>query len=318
MRPIAVMVLFTVIGSAPVVLATTRRRRSQDVRVTLTRRRGAPGLQGGARLSVIVPAFREPQIGDTVKRIRTDLAVVDAAGGLEIIVVDDGSGDDTATRALAAGADVISLPENRGKGAAVRTSMLAASGRVLCFTDADLAYSPDQIVALLHHVEDGWDVAIGNRDHDAARAAVDTTLLRRLGHRGIALLTRTVLVGRHADTQCGIKAFRRDVAHHLFGMTRVDRFAFDIELIHLVERCGYSLVDVPVTVENHDRSTVRVARDTVRLLRDLARIRHASRTGRYLGPVSGWPRTGDAPKLMRLHPVSGAVSDVVGRDAVTA
>src|SRR6185503_6273792 len=105
-----------------------------------------------------------------------------------------------------------------------------------------------------------------------AHTLVETSGLRRLGHRGINLLTRLVLTAGHADTQCGIKAFRRDVARVIFGRARIERFAGDVEVLHLVERYGLSLTEEPVQVTHSDRSTVRVGRDTARLLRDLARI----------------------------------------------
>jgi glycosyltransferase involved in cell wall biosynthesis len=237
---------------------------------------------GDFRLSVVVPAYREERIGATVGRLREALLVVEDEGGVEIVVVDDGSRDGTAELAGAAGADqVVILPENRGKGAAVRAGMLRATGRVVAFTDADLAYSPDQLVGLLHGVESGWDVVVGSREHDDATTVVGASWLRSAGHRVVSMLNRVVLVGRHRDTQCGIKAFRADVARVLFSRAGIDRFAFDVELFHLIERYGFSLSERPVRVENSDRSTVRVARDAVRLVADLARIRRWGRQGRY-------------------------------------
>jgi len=102
-------------------------------------------------------------------------------------------------------------------------------------------------------------------------------------HRGrvINQCTRIVLQARHEDTQCGIKAFRSDVAGVVFGHSRVDGFAFDVEVFHLAERYGLSLVEAPVVVENSDRSTVHIVRDAIRLLRDLVRIRMWARSGAY-------------------------------------
>jgi dolichyl-phosphate beta-glucosyltransferase len=232
---------------------------------------------------VVIPAYREVlHIGATIERVRAELAAVDADGGLEILVVDDGSGDGTAEAAHGAGADrVIALPVNRGKGAAVRAGMLAARGRTVAFTDADLSYAPEQIVAMVELVESGWDVVAGNRHDPASATIVEAGTLRRIGGRAIHLATRLVVVGGHADTQCGLKAFRSDAARRLFGHSHIDGFAFDVEIIHLVERYGLSLVEVPVEVSNSDRSTVHVARDAVRLLIDLVRIRREGRLGRY-------------------------------------
>jgi dolichyl-phosphate beta-glucosyltransferase len=232
---------------------------------------------------VIVPAYGEAAaIGGTIDRIRRELASVSDDGGLEVVVIDDGSGDGTAAAARAAGADrVLEFPENRGKGAAVRAGMLAASGRTLVFTDADLSYAPAQIERLLVSVESGWDVVVGNRHHQESTTIVAAGALRQIGGRVINLATRAVLVGPHQDTQCGLKAFRSDVARVIFGHSRVDGFAFDVEVIHLVERFGLSLQAVEVEVANSDRSTVHVARDAVALLADLVRIGRWGARGAY-------------------------------------
>jgi dolichyl-phosphate beta-glucosyltransferase len=232
------------------------------------------------RLSVVIPAYREVDaIASTVARVRDELASV---GALEVVVVDDGSGDGTAAAARAAGADlVVELAANRGKGAAVRVGMLAATGQTRAFTDADLSYAPAQVLRLLAEVEAGWDVVVGDRYHEGSTTLVEAGRLRQVGGRAINLATRTVLEGRHPDTQCGLKAFRGEVAEVLFGHSRIDGFAFDVELIHLVERYGLRLTEVPVEVANSDRSTVHVARDALRLLIDLVRIRRAGAAGAY-------------------------------------
>jgi dolichyl-phosphate beta-glucosyltransferase len=240
----------------------------------------APGL---LRLSVVVPAYREgDRIGATVRRLRETLAGVADDGGLEIVVVDDGSGDGTADAALAAGASqVVVQPANRGKGAAVRAGVLAARGRTVAFTDADLAYGPDQVLRALDAVEDGWDVAIGDRGHPGSHMLVPPSRVRALGSRVINALGFAVLLGSYRDTQSGLKAFRSDVARFVFSRTRVDGFAFDIEVLHLVERHAFSLTEVPVDVANSARSTVRAAQDAARLLVDLVRIRRWSAEGAY-------------------------------------
>jgi len=224
-----------------------------------------------------VPAYREEdRIGDTVSRVLAALEGLDA----EVVVVDDGSPDGTAAAAEAAGARVVRLDPNRGKGAAVRAGVLAATGRTIAFTDADLAYDPGHLRTLLERVEEGWDVVVGNRWHADSSAEVQP-LLRRLSSRLFNLLTATVLLGQWRDTQCGLKAFRSDAARRLFGRTRLDGFAFDVEVLHLVERARLSLTEVPVTVSNDERSTVRVGTDAVTMVRDLWRVRRWSAEGRY-------------------------------------
>ncbi|HEY3141257.1 MAG TPA: glycosyltransferase [Acidimicrobiales bacterium] len=252
----------------------TRSRQNRSLRSP------APGL---LRFSVVVPSFNEAdRIAGTIAAVREALHEVDEDGGLEVVVVDDGSSDGTGDVALAASADqVVVQPQNRGKGSAVRIGALAARGRTVAFTDADLSYTPDQLLRILHAVEDGWDVAIGSRGHPDAKTVVAPSRLRALGSRIINLMGYAVLLGSFRDTQCGLKGFRSDVGRFIFERARIDGFAFDIELLHLVERYELSLVEVPVEVSNSARSTVRVGRDALRLVRDLWRIRHWAATGAY-------------------------------------
>ena len=261
-----------------------------------------PVAAGALRLSVVVPAFKEQgRIGPTVERLRRDLGAVHDDGGVEIVVVDDGSGDDTAEEARAAGADVVLVqPENRGKGAAVRTGVLASSGRTVVFTDADLAYAPAQIITLLTEVERGWDVVVGNRRHVATATLVRARRIREIGGRLVNLATHALLLGQYRDTQCGLKAFRSDVARLIFSASQIDGFAFDVEIFHLIERHRLSLAEVPVTVENSERSTVKIVRDGLRLVVDIVRVRWWAREGRYFSDASELPpRNASATNLTR-------------------
>lgn len=251
---------------------------------------------GSCRLSVVIPAFREGhRIAATLAEVRVALAPL-GPGEVEIIVVDDGSSDDTAGQARRGGADeVILLPANRGKGAAVRTGMLAARGRTAAFTDADLSYPPAQLLRLLAEVESGYDVVVGSRKHIEATTLVRGRRLRVLSGRVFNLLTLAVLLGQYRDTQCGIKAFRSDVARTLFSRGRIDGFAFDVELFHLVERYRLSLKEVPVALANSESSTVRVGVDALRMLRDLLRIRWWGSRGVYdRGERQPAPASGEA------------------------
>ncbi|MBV8958399.1 MAG: glycosyltransferase, partial [Actinobacteria bacterium] len=195
---------------------------------------------------------------------------------------DDGSKDGKADAARAGGADqVIAQPVNRGKGAAVRAGMLVARGRTVAFTDADLAYPPVQLLELLAQVEAGWDMVVGSRRHVDTSTLVKARRLREMSGRLFNAFTLLVLLGQYRDTQCGIKAFRSDVARLLFGHATIDRFAFDVELFHLAERYRLSLTEVPVTLANTTASTVRVGPDAVRMILDLFRIRRAGSRGDY-------------------------------------
>jgi dolichyl-phosphate beta-glucosyltransferase len=276
--PLAVAKSLALLASGTVRFVTYRVLLLTDTRRDLLVRHDRPDAPGAHRLTVVLPAYQEAsRIGASVVAVREALADV----APEIVVVDDGSTDGTAAAAAAAGARVVQLEGNRGKGAAVRAGMLAASGRTVAFTDADLAYPPDLLRDLLVAVEDGWDVAVGSRWHRDSRALARPSLLRRVSSRLFNLLTATVLLGQYRDTQCGCKAFRSDVARLLFGHTRLDGFAFDVEVLHLVERYRLSLTEVPVQVTDGGSSTVRVASAALRMIRDLFRIRRWGSEGAY-------------------------------------
>lgn len=253
------------------------------VRTNLARRQARPAAPGHKRLSVVIPAYQEvATIEATVERVRTELEDVSQQGGLEVVVVDDGSSDGTADAARRGRADqVVHLAVNQGKGAAVRAGVMVATGRTVAFTDADLSYAPAQLKRVLAEVEAGWDVVVGNRHHTDTTTVVAARWLRAIGGRGINVATRAVLKGGHRDTQCGLKAFRSDVAAVLFSHGQVNGFAFDVELLYLVERYAFSLVAVPVEVENSETSTVSVVPDALQLLVDLVRIRRLSAAGVY-------------------------------------
>jgi len=249
-------------------------RREQD------RPTNRPAPKGDYRLTVIIPAYREvDRIKNTIERIRSELgSKID--NDLEVIVVDDGSKDGTAEAAGLAD-QLIVLPGNQGKGSALRKGVDKSNGRVVAFTDADLAYSPSQIFNLLVEVENGYDWVVGNRHHADTRTIVKAGVIRGMGGRLVNFATHLLLLGQYRDTQCGLKAFRSDVAKSLFSSSTINGFAFDVELFHLAERWRLSLSEISVEVEHSERTTVRVFQDGLRLLRDLIHVRRLASQGIY-------------------------------------
>ena len=241
------------------------------------------------RFSVIVPAYREAgRIGDTVAALRAALAGINASGGAEIVVVDDGSDDGTADAARAGGADiVVELGVNRGKGEAVRAGMRASSGEVVAFTDADLAYAPNQLVRLLDEVERGVDMAVGDRRHPDSVAVTEPSRLRRAGSVLVGLARGVLRLGRGRDTQCGLKAFSRQAAGAVVEASVMDRFSFDVEVLFLADRLGLEVRQVPVEVVNSNVSSVRVVSDGWELVLDMGRIRARALLGRYPSKPGG-------------------------------
>ncbi len=234
------------------------------------------------RVSFVIPAFNEERrLGSSLQRL------IEYCGSQpyesEIIVVDDGSSDITAS--IAEQGDE-GLPErvtlrllrherNRGKGAAVRTGMLAATGDDVLYLDADLATPPEEIPKLLGGLNDGCDLAIGVRiqpggyDMRASEPAY-----RRIGGYIFTTVRRRLLLSDVYDTQCGFKAFRNDVAQVLARQQQLDGWAFDAELLFLAQRQGYSIEQIPVEWRHVEGSRFQIGiRSAIRELRDLARIR---------------------------------------------
>ncbi len=239
-----------------------------------------------AKLTLVIPAYNEAQrLGATLDAVAAYLsqAGIDA----NVIVVDDGSTDGTADVAAQYAVsghpvDVITLPGQRGKGAAVRAGMLAADADVIGFVDADLSTPLDELPRALDAFDRGHDVAIGSRALSRSRLLRAQSPARRVSawfFRGIAPIT----AGLHGipDSQCGFKFFRRDVAQELFAATVVERWVFDVEVLRLAVHRGYRVAQIPVAWRDHPGSRLRLTRVAFGVLRDLVRIRLRFALGRY-------------------------------------
>jgi len=227
-------------------------------------------------LTIVLPCYQEAErLPRALERYLAHFSAV------ELLVVDDGSSDQTLAVAEAVAARdrrvrAIRCPTHRGKGFAVRTGMLAGRGDRLVFTDADASYGPEQVERVLRAL-DGAAVAIGRRGD----LETSGPLLRRLASRVFNRAMRLLLGLPFRDTQCGLKGFRREAARELFGRTRVDGFAFDAEVLFLARRLGLAVAEVPVSPEVRDGSKVRLAVDALRMLRDTWRVRRAAAGGAY-------------------------------------
>ncbi len=244
-------------------------------------------------VSVVLPAFEAAeQVANAVAKVRayfadrskTDPSKTDPAEitVVEIIVVDDGSSDDTAANAMAAGADrVIIFASNKGKGAAVRAGMLAATGDIRIFTDVDLSYPPQQLSNLIEKLNLGVDVAVGNRRHAESIRLNSGSRLRTVGSRLFNLAARLVLLGNYRDTQCGLKGFTAEASDLIFNCSFVDGFAFDVEVLYLAEVSQLQVVDVPVVINHEADSTVRLVPQVFSMLSAVMGIRRRVAKGEY-------------------------------------
>jgi len=235
-------------------------------------------------LSIVIPAYNEEQrLPRTFERIRDYLT---ARGGTwEIIVVDDGSADGTARvtkewcRQIPA-MRLISNGRNRGKGYSVRHGMLEARGRIALFTDADLS-APIEEADKLFAALDAATVAIGSRAMDRTLIEVHQSRLRELAGIIFNFLVRMMTGLPFVDTQCGFKAFRREPCGIIFEQQRTEGFGFDPEILFLAKRHGLATVEVPVRWAHDPGTKVRVGRDSLKMLLDVACIRWNVLLGRY-------------------------------------
>ena len=201
-------------------------------------------------LSFVVPAFNEEKrLPVSLARIAEWLGSRTPPVPAEVLVVDDGSSDRTAAVAektasgLGLSFRVIRLPENRGKGAAVRAGVLEARGEHVLVTDADLSTPIEEVDKLLAA---GTPVAIGSRGVDTTLVKQRQPLFRVASGKLFNLLVRLLVVSGIRDTQCGFKLFRADAAREVFSRATVDRFAFDVEALLLARRLGFAIAEVPV------------------------------------------------------------------------
>jgi Glycosyl transferase family 2 len=230
-------------------------------------------------LSIVIPAFNEaPRLSQRAAR----LAHAVAAGVIdpwttELIVVDDGSTDDTARLAeeLLAPAfprmRVLRLDENSGKGAAIRVGTAAATGPVVAFMDADMSVDPMQLPQLMEAIASA-DVVIGSRSLPNSSVELDSPHRVVMGRTFSALVNALTNVDIK-DTQCGFKAFRTPMARILFHLMVVDRFAFDVEVLSLARRLGMRITEVPVQWREAGNSTVRPLADSLSMAFDVLRMR---------------------------------------------
>jgi dolichyl-phosphate beta-glucosyltransferase len=209
----------------------------------------------------------------------------------EIIVVDDGSTDDTAaiTEKFARLHNCIAvhrLDQNQGKGAAVRAGMRRARGALRLFADADGATPFGELSRLLKAISAGADIAIGSRALHSSETSIRTRWYRKyLGRTFNACVNALVLPGI-ADTQCGFKLFTADAAHELFARQTAERFSFDVELLFIARRLALKITEVPINWENVPGSKVNLLLDSADMLRDVVRFRWRHRHLMPLRPPS--------------------------------
>lgn len=257
----------------------------------MTKTSGAPDPPA---VSIVIPAYREGlRLATSLQRVLEMCSAHYETA--EVIAVIDGPDTRTIEALDAVRRDarvrVLINARNRGKGYSVRRGVLEAAGQVVLFTDADLSLPIETAPVMVEALREGADVAIASRALGASEGPHVQALGRRTMSRVFNALVQATLLPGLRDTQCGLKAFRRDAARRLFAVQRIDRFAFDVEILWLARRWGLRIVEVPVACVYYSHSSVRRSVDSLSMVRDLARIGFNSMTGRY-GDLGATARDG--------------------------
>jgi glycosyltransferase involved in cell wall biosynthesis len=240
-------------------------------------------------LSLIIPAYNEAERLPTT--LPPVIAFLDAQPyGAELIIVNNNSRDDTRAVALqfAATRPYIRVLDEmtQGKGAAVRTGMLAAEGEYLFMADADFSMPVEEITKFLPPRLSQYDVAIGSREAPGAVRYNEPGYRHFMG-RVFNFYVKVLAIPGFEDTQCGFKCFRREVARDILPLQTIDGWAFDVELLFIALRRGYHVVEVPVDWYYGENSRISPVRDTINMIREVLRIRYNGWTGRYDRARSG-------------------------------
>jgi len=236
-------------------------------------------------LSIIIPSYNEatriPHTLETVTQY-----VQTAGHPAEIVVSDDGSTDETLSVVQELQKTVpflraIAFKENSGKGHAVRKGIMSAQGKYILMTDADLSTPVEEFDCFLPYLEQGVDIVIGTRKHKDATILQHQPIWRESMGKVFTWISNTVLGLDVSDFTCGFKAFEAKAARQIFSQQKVNRWAFDSEVLFLARLYGYQVVEVPVHWKNSPETKVRIIKDTIVSFLSLFAVRVHRILGHY-------------------------------------
>lgn len=246
-----------------------------------------PTLRSLVDLSVVIPAYNEERrlpltLVDTIDYLDQRNAANSSKFSYEIIVVDDGSTDNTAVTVtkfekIRHELRLLQLPVNSGKGRAVQLGMLNARGSRVLFMDADGATPIEEFERLSLALDQGSQLAFGSRAIASKDTKVETVWYRKYPGRIFNFLVNSILLGEVSDTQCGFKLFSSEAAQFLFSKQTLPGFGFDVEILYLARKAGISTKEVAVNWVNIPGSKVSLFKDSLRMFFEilLVRIRHS-------------------------------------------
>ena len=237
------------------------------------------------QISLIIPAFNEEKrIGSTLEEIFGYFKNQNYL--YEIIVVDDGSTDNTVGCvdgyvAKNSNTRLIKNGVNKGKGYSVKNGFIHAAGEYLLFSDEDLSTPIAQIEKLLRYLRSGYDIAIGSRGLKGSDIQIHQPWYREMMGRIFNLFVRAFAVRDFKDTQCGFKCFTKDSALEICKRQQMERFSFDVEILYIAKRLGFKIKEVPIQWLNEPETKVHAIKDSASMFIDLLRIRLNDIAGKY-------------------------------------
>jgi dolichyl-phosphate beta-glucosyltransferase len=236
-------------------------------------------------LSVIIPAYNEAErIVPTLRA--TSEWLIKQNFVHEIVVVNDGSSDNTSEVVMAIAEELPNLRlvdsfPNKGKGHVVRVGMLEAKGGLRLFMDADNSTSIEQLPSLLSAITNDNHVVIGSRRANGAYGAVKAPWYRRIWSRIANRVVRKGLIGGISDTQCGFKLFTAESAQACFSRAKFNGWAFDLEVLALAQALGYKITELPVVWVHDQRTKINPIQDALKITKEFVKIRQAFKRGDY-------------------------------------
>ncbi len=225
-------------------------------------------------ISIVIPAYNEEKRIERSLRYAIDYTASHHLS-YEIIVVDDGSSDKTTkiVNSFAPAVKLLALPKNMGKGAAVRNGMLAATGDIRIFTDADFSTPLYELVKIVEKINSGADICIGSRAIDPSMIKEHQPFYREMMGKIFNKIVQLLLVKGIKDTQCGFKGLTAKATEAIFSQAKIDGFSFDVEMLFLAKRAGLTIEQVSVEWYNDGASRVNPIKDSLNMLIELFKIR---------------------------------------------
>jgi len=234
------------------------------------------------KISIVIPAYNEEfRLPSTLNTILDFTS--NRSEDFELIVVDDGSRDNTVqvAKKFQGKVRVLTLDRNSGKGAAVRRGMLEATGDFLFFSDADLSTPIAELDKLLNELKNSCDIAIGSRAIDFSSIKIHQPFYREFMGKTFNQIVQLLVVKGIKDTQCGFKGFRNETAKDVFNKSKIDGFGFDVEILYIARRIGYKIKEISVEWFNDEQSKINPIIDSFKMLLEIVRIRNLHKKTKF-------------------------------------